>query len=441
MERRVKRLLPLLLFLLSGPLAMYAQKAAIHFTVTDKATGEPIGLCFVVVQGKKASAQSDEKGAVEIKATSEDTLVIFQVGYFLQKKNVAQIVADGNSVQLVPKSRMLDEVTVKADRTDTLQNDNPYFFLDFDFYDDFILALVNKGKKFNTLWLLDLNGDKITEKQLSIKAESLFRDCFGNIHLLAKDSIYQVYYNYRSLSLLKPYPISSYYNFLKPCECYSGTTYIFKIKHYRNLKNSYYLYNDQKNRKKELLVCVADSSAIKGFNQDYDINYFLEQRRKGYGYRTSVAEINKNIDKYREELVLPAEYNNLLRPVESQMVTTDTAFILFDYTNRFIYTFSQEGKMSDKDPLADFSAVSPKLYFDYDTKTIIFSALNNAGVLTLYRYDPSGNAFTHSFVLKDFYYIRHFKVKENNLYFIYKDKSAEITRTKIIKKSISWKKL
>jgi hypothetical protein len=441
MERRAKRIVPFLLFILLGPFAACAQKTTLHFAITDKVTNEPVALCFVVVQGKKTSAQSDEKGEVELKALPEDTLVIFQVGYFLQKKTVTQILANGNKIQLVPKSRVLNEVVVKADRTDTLQNNNPFFFLDFDFYDDLILALINKGKKYNTLYLLDLNGDKITEKQLNIKAESLFRDCFGNIHLLAKDSIYQVYYNYQSLSLLKPYPISSYYHFLKPCECYSGTNYVFKVKHYRSLKNSYYLYNDQQNRKKELLICVADSDAIAGFNMDYDINYFLEQRRKGLGYRTSVAEINKNIDKYREELVLPGEYNNLLRPVESEMATTDTAFILFDYTNKCSYTFTPDGKPLGKNALTGFSAVTPKLYVDYDTRGLIFSSMSNSGVLTLYRYDPETNTFTHSFELKNFYYISRFKIKENNLYFIHKDKSAEITRTKIIKRSISWKKL
>jgi hypothetical protein len=53
---------------------------------------------------------------------------------------------------------------------------------------------------------LDDDGNTITDLAILQNEELSFRDCLGNIHLLTKDSSFQVYYDYERLQLL--YPIS-----------------------------------------------------------------------------------------------------------------------------------------------------------------------------------------------------------------------------------------
>ncbi len=51
--------------------------------------------------------------------------------------------------------------------------------------------------------LLDLEGNKIYETNLSIKTERLFKDCFKSTYLITDDSIYKMYYN----SIRPLYPV------------------------------------------------------------------------------------------------------------------------------------------------------------------------------------------------------------------------------------------
>lgn len=429
----------ILLIILTGNLnSVFAQNETFIFKILDDKTSEPIQFCYVVIKGKNISSQSDEKGIAKIQANSSDTLIIYQLGYYVKKTTVNDISNNNNIALLKSKNITLSEVNIMSQKIDTFQNSNGVVFIDFNFYDDFILALVNKGSKNNSLFLLDINGNIVCKKNLAFNTEFLFKDCFENIHLITNDSVYQIYYNYKNIMILPPYHINSYYNLLYPCECYHGNKYIFKTKQYRELKNTYYLYEKEKN---QIIACIADSSAISGFNLDFDLNYFLSLRRRGEGYETSVSEITKHIDEYRENLPLSPDYINLLRPIESEIKKIDTNFILIDYTNKLRYTFTLEGKLLSKLGLNNFNGITPKLYIDHDAHNLIFTSLSKSGVLTLFKYDNFNNGFTDKFELKNFYFIKNFKIKGNNLYFINKDRSSNPMKTKIVKEIISWQKL
>lgn len=422
-------------------LSLFSQNETIHFKIFDDKTKTPIQFGFVLIKGENISSQSDEFGKVSIKAKANDTLVIYQLGYNLKKTTPLDIDKNNHIVLLKSKNLTLDEVVIKSTKIDTIQANNNTIFLDFDFYDDFILALVDKGGKYNYLQLLDLEGNKMSEKKLSIKSETIFKDCFENNHLLTTDSVFQIYYDYKNIILLNPFPISNYYGLLKPCECYHGNKYIFKSKQYRDLKNSYTMYDEHKKGVKQVIATVSDSTAIKGFNMDYDINFFLEKRRRGLGYETSVDEITKHIDELREALPLTSDYTNLLRPIDSEIKKIDTNFVLFDYTNKIVYEFSIDGILNSKNTLIGFDDIKPKLYIDYDAKSFIFSEMNKNGIVTLFKYDIHKNVFTHKFELENYYFIKKFKVKGDHIYFLNKDKTSDLVKIKILKENISWKKL
>ncbi len=433
---KIIKSLCILLFVVICPSYFYAQTTLLNFKIVDVSSQEPVAFCSIVVKGTQNSAQTNEQGEFNINASFTDTLIVYQLGYFTKKECVNSILKNNGTIFLNSKNISLNEIVVRYKQNDTLQANNNIVFLDFEFYDDFILALVDKGRRYNSLLLLDLNGNKITEKQLYVKTEILAKDCFDNIHVLTNDSSYQVYYNYQSLVLLSAYSINRYNDVLKPCQCFYGDNFVFKIKHYKQLKNTYVLYTKNPKSKKSI-ACVADSEAIKGFNMDYDINYFLEQRRNGLGYRMSVPEIKEKINALREDLVLKSDYANLLRPVESEMKKVNTLFVLFNYSQKLIQTYTTTGDFVKTDTLNQFNDIQPKLYFDDDTQKIIFSKTSK-GILTLFQFDIKSNKLTHKFILQQFNFVTDFKIKGNYLYFIHKDKSTSLVKSKIIKELISW---
>ena len=436
---RKKYLVFVLAFLFTAHL--HAQNKTYTVVVFDKETAETLGFCYVVVQGKTTSAQSNEKGVVILKALEKDTLVFFQMGYELLKRKVADLSEEGFQVKLKPKRVGLEEVEVLSKKQDTLQGRNSTMFLDFEFYDDFILALVNKGRKYNALLLMDMNGNRITERYLSVTAENLFRDCFDNIQLLGKDSVYQLYYDYVTLQILKGFPIQQYHTHLKPCVCYHQNKVVYKSVTYRELKNTYLLVDPQHKPVSRLLTQAADSEAIKGFNMDFDINYFLSIRRKGAGYFTSVEELKKHLDTFREELVLPENYTRLLAPVQSEMKRVDSNFVLLDYTNKKMRRYSFNGQLQKEINLDDFKDIDPLAHTDTRRNSLIFTTTSSTGLLTLLRYDLQTGRFTQRFTLPDYYFIPRVKIKDGYVYFLHKDRSEALTKSKIIKVGISWEKI
>jgi hypothetical protein len=393
------------------------------------------------VLGKKNSAVGDEMGFVALRAAGNDTLVFYQLGFNLLKLPIAAVGAVPAKIFLKVKSIQLDEVNVTAKKFEVFEENNNTVFLDFEFYDDNILCLANKGGRNNVLILTDMQGNRLQEKKLNITSDDLFKDCFGNIHIVGADSVYQVYYDYSQLLVLPPFPIIDYQNFLLPCQAAFNDKYIFKINQYRSLKHAY-LYYDILNNTKKTIACVADSEAISGFNMDFDIRFFLDQRRKGAGYAYTVTDLYKNFDKFREELVLPFEYTNLLRPLESELKLIDTTLLLFDYSNSIVYHYTRNGEFISKAQLQNFPSILPKLQYDKDAETVVLTALNNrTGLLSLYRYNPATRALTHKFTIEDFHYIKNFQIKENYLYHINREKTNKQANTKLVKLPIVWQKL
>ena len=429
----------LLSFFIPG--ALHAQSETFSFYVLDETSKEPIYQCYILVKGKNISSLTDEAGAAKLKASPQDTLVIYQLGYWLKTLAVKELGRLNNQIYLSRKNTVLEEVVITSERLRTIRENDNSAFLDFEFYDDYLLCLINKGGKYNVLGMLDGNGSTLFETPLKVKAEELFKDCLGNIHLLTSDSVYQLYYDYKRIHILPPYPINTYYRYLQTCECQHGDKYIFKEIRYQKLRNTY-TYYDVKDSVSKILYCVEDSINIRNFKMDFDIRYFLQMRRSGQAYLYSVTEINKNMEKFREELVLDPEYLRTMKPLESEIKKIDTNFVLFDYNKYEATYFSLNGKLNRKATLTGFSGIYPKLYTDSDSRISVFSERNrNNGLLTLYRFDNLKNKFSHRYTLSEFHFIKNYKIKGNYLYFINKIRTENLVKTKIVKVYIEWEKL
>src|ERR1044072_5379685 len=87
---RHKRILTLVMIFLCS-LSLSAQQDLLKFRVVDSKTKAPIEFCYVLVKGKNVSSQSDETGLVKIAAQVSDTLVVYQLGYFVSKIRPAEI--------------------------------------------------------------------------------------------------------------------------------------------------------------------------------------------------------------------------------------------------------------------------------------------------------------------------------------------------------------
>jgi hypothetical protein len=140
---KIERYVFVLFLMLSNSISSFCQKDTLIFQILDKESKKPIPFCLITIKEKNIFFSSDENGMAKITLNFNDTLIIHQLGYFYLKTTWTEIVQINKKVLLIPKNVTLIEVSINSTKKTTLQDSNNIVFLDYVFYDDFILTLVN----------------------------------------------------------------------------------------------------------------------------------------------------------------------------------------------------------------------------------------------------------------------------------------------------------
>lgn len=402
--------------------AVQAQEFIAKGHIVDELSGKPVEFASLLVKGTSAGAQADEQGGFSVSCKQlPATLVIYKIGYQTLEQPV-----DGEKAELIirmrPKALQLAEVVVNGKRTEIFQEKNQTEYLSFEFYDNLIIALVNKGGARDVVQMMDENGTLIKERLAPKGSENLFRDCFGNIQILSKDSSYQVFFNYEQIVFQQPFPIAQFRLMLEPCQCIYGDYIYMKNRRCNELQNEYVCVNRNSPELRNTLAVLADSVAIRDFNTRYDINYFLAKRAQGK-YQTSVDEIVKHLDELREQLPLTEQERFKFQPMRSALVNFDTTLFIVDFINKTSFTYRAPGKLLHRKPIGAIHSLKPELFVDMDQRKVYFRQ-EKKGESTLYEYNFSDHSFKKAVPLKDFHFIGNLKIRNGYLYFLYRDRLA-----------------
>ncbi len=167
-----------------------------------------------IVQNTQVVSNSVGKFTLPVKAGS--IVKVSYVGYSSQYINITDQKDTINvTVRLKIGAKDLREVTVTIGRMKKVVDQNSVNILDYVPYDHFVLAL----KSYKSKKILSFEGTDTTIKSFdleSINAKSFYEDCFGNIHILSKDSSYQIYVD-SVLHIVSVSSLSDFEDILKPC--------------------------------------------------------------------------------------------------------------------------------------------------------------------------------------------------------------------------------
>lgn len=392
-------------------------------TVVDSASGSAVPFANVIIKGTLDGTITNENGYFELDVKeSKPVLVISSLGYFTKEIRAADIT--NGKIFVRSKATQIDEVVIEGKRVKVFQEKNNYYYMDFHFYDDNLVALVILGNK-RFLQLLDPAGKIITQLKVDNKSQSIFYDCIGNLHLLTSDSSYQIYYDYVKLRLLSPFSLAKFNSLLAPCLCSYKNVYYFRQFKYRGLKCDYYCIRESEPGKAYPFKVVADSTKIKDFNTEYDLHYFLEVRRKTRGemYGEPISTLKKNLDKHREELPMDWAGSKWLHPVEASLHRIGDGLYLFNFTDSLIE------KYHDYDSLIATSSF--RIHRDKscihnvivdETQASAYIPLEKNGITTLGKINLESGEKERAFDLKGYPFISKVKIRNGIAYFLYVDK-------------------
>lgn len=397
--------------------------------VTDSVTKEAIPFCSFIVKGTQKGGITDENGQFSVLVSEYPaTLVFSRIGYSTKQVTAN---ADGKNLQvrMSPTAFLMKPVTITTEKVITWHPDDAWAFMDFAFYDDYIVSLVAvQGKREKYLVLMDTLGITVAQLKIKYNADSLYTDCLGAVHLFAGDSCFQVYYDYNKLSLPYASAANEFRQSMLPCRCQLGPYYYFSYLTYQRQKLEYYWINWYEKGKYIHFLSIQDSVKINSFNENYDIRYFLAERRKSKGYEEPVDSIKKYIDFYRSQLALDPLESNWLSPVSEALVQTGSRVFIVNAIDSTLLTYAGPGELKDS---VFFECMRMKgwqkdeLYGDGITGAVYGRIVNAQGCSVFVRIDPATGKETGRVTVERFPFMVRPKIRGGCAYFLWKDPFSE----------------
>lgn len=241
------------------------------------------------------STVSDSTGAFNISAQSVVVILKFSVlGYEKKIIKVNERLKDTLIVELIQKQNNLNEININATGVEVVNKSKRYNVLDYDFYGNNILLITYVDLTKAKLVLISQNSDTLHFRKIPYEPNRLFKDCIGNLHVVCRDSLYQVYYNGRTLHLLSGKSIADFEKILLPCIAHDSSNYFIVNKYGSKLVNadgfhSFYSHNlslhyilvNKINHQRKLFVSIENEKAIK-ISDDEDA---FENRKREAGLK------------------------------------------------------------------------------------------------------------------------------------------------------------
>ena len=192
MYAMLDRVLFLLIALLFG-LAAFPQNK-ISGVIIDEQTGKVVPDAFIMKKNG-VGVVSDLQGQFSIDLTKiPATLVVSHVSYGQSEIELTEWPEGMLVVRVQKMISNIQEVQVTAAKMRILTEKDDFSLQDFaiDSTNIWMLGYINNRAKFGRLWIANLFGDTLRSIPVE-KPESLYRDIFGNVHLMYDDSCYQLY--------------------------------------------------------------------------------------------------------------------------------------------------------------------------------------------------------------------------------------------------------
>ena len=291
--------------LVSGLLS--AQSRQVSGLVLDAETGEPLPYAHVILKGTELGTITNLDGKFLLEVPElPSVLVVSEVAH---ESRFYRAISDSVVIRLEPFSLELEGVTV-------LDKREAYFkmaseVLDFEFYDDNILILANSGREVR---LIDHRGNILDIAPTPGKFTELFKDCLDNLHIVAEDTAWQVYYDYEKIRFIHPNPIYLFDLYLRNCEGKFEGGLIYSLSRRRGLVNSFLFAAGGSTVP---FYEIGDTSALNYLETNYDLNFFIDQRKYGNGrYNMSVSELEARLEQLQDELVVDWFDTRIMDPGE-----------------------------------------------------------------------------------------------------------------------------
>ena len=182
----------------------YTQDQSITiFGYVHDVDNHPIELVNIIIENSSLGTTSDANGIFKLTVSKKPLKLIFShVSYKTQELKITKAALEKASgtgvltldIQMIPNMKMLPIVSISDSKIQMAYRNKKAWILDYELADKYLVLLLLEGNKKKIRIVEENNENNYLEKEIPKDCRSLHKDCFGALHLVMKDSVYQAFF-------------------------------------------------------------------------------------------------------------------------------------------------------------------------------------------------------------------------------------------------------
>ncbi len=203
--------------------------------VYDSVGMSPLVNVNVSVAGSNSGTTTNREGFFKLKLPARNAVLIFSyMGYGIRQYTVVETTTMPLKVLLVTEVRNIGEVTVFSEKFRNILEGDSLQVLDYEIWNNRLLIMARSAKDSlkQRIYLTNTGGYIYSYRNLhdigkdikfpddpTSKKIYLFKDTYGEIQLLAKTKVWQIFIKDDKIYLIYPSKYEDCYNYLFPIKC------------------------------------------------------------------------------------------------------------------------------------------------------------------------------------------------------------------------------
>ncbi|HBB91636.1 MAG TPA: hypothetical protein DC042_07925 [Bacteroidales bacterium] len=317
----------------------HAQNIGISGRIIDKELGTPVAGVHVAANAGEVTI-TDSTGLFRLTVRRiPTTLKITHVTYGTSVYEVTSIPKELIVIRISQKTTDLDEVQISARRLRIITPKDQYSIQDYGISDKAIwfLGFINNQANRQRLFLANLYGDTLAS--IPVKgAERIFTDVFQNVHLVLKDSVFQLFHDEGQILLLYPVAKEWFYEIMEPVELAFGQKLVYS-RATPGSKGTLVYYIREGDTQKYLLAILTDSA--------YAIREVATRKIDAMMARWGIPELANmwtTLGRYNKR---GTKFDRIIRqPVPYELFTSADSLYLINYMKDSLLQYSLDGQFT-----------------------------------------------------------------------------------------------
>ena len=375
--------------------------------------------------------------------------IAFNTQYLmLTKKMLADTITANTiwvNVELMQKVNELPVVEISDAKVEIAYKNPKQWILDYEPVgaNEFLLLLLEKNKKY--LQLVNSNHEKISQVIVDKDYSTLFKDCFGNFHLLSRDTASQILLVEEELTLPYRYTRHDFDQIMEPVVV--NTDKYLYTKEYSK-QGQLVSYNKINKGDKKVIPFIENFEEKQFiFNRSYlateIIPYFIRcNTALGVEMTQEIIDAfiyilihSKNMDELLRsswmiapasicvgDVILQFYIHVLSRPPYSLLTIINDTLYFFDHLNSKIATYDLDGNYL-KEVATNYHNNKgwDKEIIINEEKTRCFAKFTRNGESSLVEINPNTGKMLGKYVLETHAFPTKIKIRGNEIYYLSKD--------------------